>query len=298
MIAVDLINVQAIERAHIDLTENSLIEFTGNNSNGKSIVSKVIEKLTSGEIRNKKTRRTLINDNAEMACVMFTYNEKTLGLCIWEELNKSFLEYIPDITVEDKKVYTRPLSDIEGCEKLMHAFGFRTYCKGNICLQLAPTFGMIPFVTTPGSTNDEIIQDITVDKVADEFISAFSTITYPAFRERLRKMVSDRDSAQTIIDNMEVYDWRAYESLHTRMNECYDAIKNYRSKTIQKLTVPEKPVPLLKPIKVGKLTIPVCYKPSPLLSKLTDSLSQYITALNGKCPTCGSELKKGICCED
>ena len=48
MFNISLKNIQAIEDASIMLDDHTIVEFTGDNSNGKSVISKVI----SAMIRN------------------------------------------------------------------------------------------------------------------------------------------------------------------------------------------------------------------------------------------------------
>ena len=88
MFKIDLINVQAIGEAHIVMEDNTINVFTGNNSNGKSIVSKVIEYLSKGDLIHKDVREALIKDSAEQAVVLMTLGSRQLGLVLTRELNK------------------------------------------------------------------------------------------------------------------------------------------------------------------------------------------------------------------
>ena len=63
MIKIELQNIQAIGSAEINIAENTITVFSGDNSNGKSILSKVIEAVTSGDIKTKDIRHRDIIDN-------------------------------------------------------------------------------------------------------------------------------------------------------------------------------------------------------------------------------------------
>lgn len=289
MIKIDLLNVQAIADGHIELEENSIIEFVGDNSNGKSILSKVIDALTKGDLKDRETRKSLINDNADQAVILMTKGKEQLGLLLREEVKDSIIMYVPNIDEMDKKI-VRVLNDTEGCDALIKRFGFRTYSKGDICLQLSPTFGPIPFVTTGGAVNWEIVQDITTDKVADEFLKTFSTITYPVFKDRIKNLKRDRDATQSILDNMENYDWRAYEAFVEKARPIYLALQSFEPIEIRKIPIPNYSLIPYEPITVRKLPVLRFYEYPPVIGKLERTLGDYVSILNGVCPTCGKRL--------
>ena len=290
MYSIQLSNVQAIESATIDFEDNSIVEFIGDNSNGKSIISKVIQNMTSGDIRHKDVRASLIRDGADKGVVIFTHNEKRLGLVMFHEISNSVIIYQSDWRDEETTI-VRNLSDVEGSNALIREFGFRTYAQGDICLQLAPTFGAIPFITTNGSVNNDIVQDITVDKVAEEFLSTYKTITYPLFKDRKQKLVQQNATYQSLLDNLETYDWRAYEDIVSRMSEVYMALKD-----ISPLEeIKEIPIPPLDVIPAGSHqieTIPIVefYDYCPEILSLENELNEYLQISNGVCPTCGKAL--------
>lgn len=286
MLQIDLVNVQAIGEAHILIEDNSICEFTGDNSNGKSVVSKVIEKLVSGDLREPSVRNALIKDGTDQGVVIFTANNRQLGIMMKRETRDCFLMYIPNMDEKDKQ-YVRAFSDTNGYNAIVRQFGFRAYAQGDICLQLSPTFGAIPFITTNGNVNAEIEKDITVDKVADEFLKAFKTITFPIFRETIKQKKQQRDNIQVLKDNLESYDWRAYESFIEDMSRRYQAIRTYKYATIKPIEVP-----CLELIRVPNVTVePIpFFEFTPILPTVEligESLTNYISVLNGVCPTCG-----------
>ncbi len=295
MLKIDLKNVQAIGEAHIEIENNSITEFTGDNSNGKSVISKVIEKLTSGDIKNKEVRRTLIKDNEEQGVVLFTHNGEQLGLIIKEEARDSIVMYSPDIVNKPNEHIFRSMSDMDGCDALVKQFGFRTYDRGNICLQLAPTFGAVPFVTTNGAVNDEIVEDITTDRVADEFLKTFQTITFPIFRDRIAHLKKDRDNAQAVLDNMEAYDWKAYDAIAEKLSGVYQAIRSYEYFLLNEIPVPKLSVLPVSHYSVQPLPIITAYDLGQHIEVIDAELRSYVEVMNGICPTCGRPLIEHDC---
>lgn len=292
MITVDMQNVQAIGVAHIELPENSIIEFSGDNSNGKSILSKVIQNITNGDIRHKDVRRTIIKDGTDCAIVSIIHNQEQLGIILREEVADSIVSYNPDLTKENAAVF-RSLNDAEGVKHLIKKFGFRTYANGDICLQLSPTWGAIPFVTTSGAVNDEIVQDITVDKIAQNFLDSFQTITYPTFKQRLKNLKSEREHLSTVLGVIDNYDWRAYNEIATRLKSDYELIKNYTFITIENIPLAERPKYELPDIRIGKHIMPKLVTPIGYMNSLIGEVRKYQTIRQGVCPTCGRPFMEG-----
>lgn len=288
MLKVDLVNVQAIGEAHIVLQDNSITEFVGNNSNGKSIVSKVIEYLTKGDLIHKDVREALINDYAEQAVILITYGKRQIGLILKRELKNSLMMYVPNTDKENEEGgrILRPLGDTDGCNLILKEFGFRTYSKGDICLQLAPTFGAIPFVTTSGSVNNDIVDDITTDKVADEFLQSFSTITFPIFKDRVKRLKLEKEHIQTVLDNMESYDWKAYEDIAARMKAVYDALAYYKFVRVESVPVPDLDIVPVPDYRVSNIPVVTFYDYCKPVTLITKELTDYVSIMNGVCPTC------------
>ena len=289
MIKFVIDNLQAIKHAEIEIENNTITEFTGANSNGKSIITKTIRALTSGDIRQKEERLTLITDDCEAGSLYIRYNTRALAVLISRELKDSFVLYDPDVNDESKRSIVH-LND-KSYEILVNRFGFRTYANGDICLQLRPTWGPIPFVTTSGSVNNDIVHDITTDKVADEFLSSFANITYPLFKERIKAQQSIVDKYSTILNNMQQYDWKRYGELHFKMKAVYDSISAYKYVDLKQLNVPplnsvvDIPMVRLKELPVVKFSPYVAG-----LSDFKDILRELSEIINGVCPTCGRPL--------
>lgn len=289
MFKIDLQNIQAIGNAHIVVENNTIVEFVGDNSNGKSVISKVIENLVSGDIAHEDVRRTLIKDNTEQGVVIFTYNEKQLGLILKPAVKESLIMYKPNIVDDPENAIFRAINDTDGLNAIVREFGFRAYANGDICLQLHPTWGAIPFITTSGATNNSIVEDITRDKIADNFLSSFQTITFPVFKEKIARLQKEHDSAKAVLDNMESYDWRAYDAIYEELSEIYQQIKDYEYCYIGDIPVPDLSVIPVSNLQIPDIPIIQFYD---LCHKITypKSLDDYLKVLSGVCPTCGRAL--------
>ena len=289
MIKFAMRNLQAIKEATITIEENSITEFTGDNSNGKSVLTKVLRYLISGDIKYDEIRNPLIRDHEDEGILFITSGTNQLGILLRRKIADCFLLYNNEGGNPSANV-VRGLGDRAGCEALLHAFGFRSYQSGEICLQFAPTYGPIPFITTTGKTNAEIADDITTDKVAEEFLKSFNTITFPVFRDMTKNLKKERDSIQTILANLESYDWRAYEAMADKLKLYYNTIKGFSPFTIKDI-----PVPYLDVIPVSEFFIPDLPHPhfldyAPSIPIIERELNDYLDIVNGICPTCGKSI--------
>ena len=87
MIGIVIKNLQAIANASITVHDNSIVEFIGDNSNGKSILAKTLQYVLSGDIRDKDTRRALIKDGEVYGSLTIVWDKKVIGFVIAEELS-------------------------------------------------------------------------------------------------------------------------------------------------------------------------------------------------------------------
>ena len=204
-------------------------------------------------------------------------------------VKESLIMYKPNIIDDPENAIFRAINDVDGLNAIVREFGFRAYANGDICLQLHPTWGAIPFITTSGATNNSIVEDITRDKIADNFLSSFQTITFPVFKEKIARLQKEHDSAKAVLDNMESYDWRAYDAIYEELSEVYQQIKDYEYCYIDDIPVPDLSVVPVSNIQIPDIPIIQFYD---LCSRIPypKSLDDYLKVLSGVCPTCGRPL--------
>lgn len=288
-LTVELENVQAIKHAFIDLGTGGITEFIGDNSNCKSALSRVIEYMTSGDLRDKETRESLINDNEDECRILFSKDKEILGLILRRNRNDSVVIYNPDVLIESNpEMVMRSIGD-PGHEELLYKFGFRTYENGNICLQVCPTFGAIPFITTKGKSNKEIVDDITSDKVAEEFLDNYEKLTSVALRSRLKTLEKQKESLKTLIDACVIYDYEKFRELGMLLGEDLMNIGQYYPYQLDSIDVDIPPTDEL--IDIPKYTIPefeiqTIYPLKSPIQSFNEVLTNLENLENHRCPTC------------
>lgn len=291
---IALHNIQSIEHAVLDFPETGIVSFTGDNSNGKSIIEKALTGLVCMEIMDREVRESLIRDGENDAYFVIIIGNKSLSCKLHSERDQTVVQYIPNLQ-DNTTAITRSLRE-GGIEELIYEFGFRVYGNNQLCLQIYPTYGLMPFINTSPALNGEIVDDVTHDKMADAFIENYKEITYPTARRTITEYKQREVTLSSTLNAMTMYDWRSYEKLLSRISACKDFFEHYVTIDFRELRIPpnvrviDLPKFTLREIKVTRL--------APTYSgfrEITSSIKNYVEVLNGKCPTCGKPLNEEGC---
>jgi len=283
--------IQSYEEVLFILPDTGLVQILGNNSNGKSIISKVLKRVATLEFFDQITRDALIQDDQEAGYVIIEYKGKGLIVYLHRDRNQC---YVTLIRTNGEKV-TRTIRD-GGIDKLLEEFGFRVYGKNSIVLQVRETYGNLPFVTTTPSQNYEMVDSVMTDNVAQEFLQNFKEYTHKTAKELLSKYNTKLDAIDRAVSTLALYDHVAYQDLHDRMMECYNVIKHLKPLKLERIVIPKKvevvrvPKLELAPIRVLKVI-----KPLQPLKNLSDTFYRAHELSQGRCPTCGKLITGDIC---
>lgn len=304
---VVLENIQSIRKAVYDMPDTGLVKICGGNSNGKSVLIKAIGAVVSMDILNAESRRALITDKCNSGYIQMDYKGKSL--CI--ELNVERTDCAVCLVREDTSKIIRTFRD-GGIEQLISEFGFRVYSKNSICLQVHETFGAMPFVNTSKLVNGEIVEAVTEDIVAKDFLTKYKEVTHKTAREHITRLNSKIAQWESVKRTLNIFDYVAYENISKRL-EALIAITN----SIAELVLDEIPIPKMIDVlkvpecKLSKLQLPLSIElidiPKLELSELDttklESISgsvrdihgivqDYMSIYNGTCPICGHAFKE------
>lgn len=285
-------NIQSIKNGQYQFPDAGLVQILGANSNGKSILIKIISAIATLKIKDNDERRALINDACDEGSVTIQYKGKILIVKLHEDRNKCLVALFRN--KEDKVI--RTFRD-GGIEELLEEFGFRVYNKNSLCLQVFETFGQMPFVNTSNSVNYEIVEAVTTDTVAQNFLTNFKEITHKKARERLKQLDIKIETLKQTRSSLAMFDHVAYADISKRMKDIYDVLKWLEPIHIEKLNILPK-VELID-IAPPTLTRIKFISPMPVIGKITnftEVLKEMKSIRDGKCPTCGKSLF-GDCCD-
>jgi len=287
MINFTLKNCQGIADAVIQIKDHSIVSFQGENSNGKSTLSRMLEYLISGDLRNKSIRQALIRDGSDHAEFYVQWDKKILGVIIYPDIARSALMYSADYTNKLEQAVRVGLGDTDGYKALLSNIGLKSYAKGEVSLNISPTFAPIPLVTTSGTTNFEILNDFKTDRFADEFLHLFQSVTFPAFKRRAEEY-RIRISELERITSTDLYaGWQEDGKLYDE----YEEYLGYAA-TIQYMELfPEISRPAYE--RYVQLPFITIMRPVDFHMPECEALPEikFIVSLNNKtCPTCGKKI--------
>lgn len=288
MIQVYLKNIQSIKEYTFRFPDSGIVQFRGDNNNGKSILTKVISRCVLQKIQYDDKRLPLINDGEESALFSMLYNERTLVVQLHKDVNKTFYGLIR--ANGDKVV--RHIRE-GGITELLREFGFVVFSNNLICLQICETFGLMPFINTPDTLNGEIVNSVTTDVPSEKFIENYA-LTWKEAKRRVTLYKNEISQLQAKLDSTYTYDLSSYHSLIQRSKEVQE--KHAYLKRCQPITL--KPFPVLEfrlkkmaPLKQLPI-ITYLEKMKPLYS--LDSIIVDLKKIrDGKCPTCGRPFLEG-----
>ena len=291
---ISLHNIQSIKDATIELPETGIVEFVGGNSNGKSILEKVVSSIVKLDIEDEDVRRTLISDGETSGYVIMIHNGKSLAVLLDHVRDRTVFQYNPNVN-DKSRVITRTLRE-GGMAELIREFGWCVYDNRNICLQIYPTFGAIPYINTSYTVNAEITEDVLRDRIADQFLSNYENITYKQAQEYIKSLKSRKSVLEASIASTAVYDYEAYEELATRISKLKSFYENFETIHLDEIPIP----PDVEYIDIPYMhleEIPIVeFIPTDMhLEDLTTDIDALLSVLNGVCPTCGRSIFEGDC---
>ena len=302
---VTLENVQSIVNGVYDFPDVGLVKISGGNSNGKSVLVKTINAITTLTITDQTKRRSLIRNGENQATITIKYKDKALWVRLTVERENCVVALI---RANGEKVI-RTFRD-GGIKELLHEFGFRVYNRNDVCLQVFETFGPMPFVNRNPVDDGEIVEAVAEDAVAKEFLQKFKDITHKKAKEAIQQFDNKIAGWQRVQDSLVVYDYESYTSMADKMEKAANQIAHLTSMTVKPISVPatmnlvdvetislDLPVP---PPRIQLKRIPSVqvqplkpYVDVPAVSgfdDLLDTLQKYGTVKAGECPTCGRPL--------
>lgn len=247
MLVIKIKNIQAIREGSVIFGDKEIVEFIGDNSNGKSIITKFIKAMCEGNLFTKKTRRDLINKDETVSFGEFymidTNKNKMLGFILYKEGTDSIVVWGSPDNPQQRR------GTEGGLKELIYDFGFRVYQDGEICLQIFPTWGLIPFITTKGKTNAEMYNDLISDKVAEEFLKSFEEFTYPMIKIKTKEYDEALERLNKQVDSISSTDYRPLEAMLGKLEDGLKSITGLQNVDLSKMKrIVYIPKELLKPV--------------------------------------------------
>lgn len=298
-------NIQSIVNAAYDLPDYGLVQIVGPNSNGKSILIKAVNAVTSLKILDESYRASLIRDGESAGSISMSYNGKMLIV----HLNRDRMLCSVTLVREDGEKVIRNFRE-KGIAELISEFGFICFDDNNLCLQVFETFGQMPFVNTSNKVNDEIVKRVTEDPGAQKFLENYKTVTHKIILEQHAKLKEQIESRRRLRSSMVMFDHERYQASYEKMKKLYEELKCLDvleldfiqpPPMLEVYEVPEielDEIPIVPRVDIIDVDVPtlqfIAYKDALSIPENIESLEKDVddinTILDGKCPTCGKTL--------
>ena len=302
---IKLVNIQSIKEATYEFRDTGVAVIQGDNSNGKSILFRAIGAIVCLRITDNDSRNALINDNSDVGIIAISYLGKRLICKLHRERSECVFKFVRENGEQVIRTFREG-----GLKEIIEEFGFACYAKNSICLQLFETFGPMPFVNIPSTTNGEIVESVVEDNIARQFLTNYKDVTYKQAASRIREIDAKIGSLNRVKDSIVVYDPVTYEAFARRLSEALNEIQHlslFEFKRIQLIpdikiinwTETKLPRVILPPnvdfinLSLSKLKRPkfiTLFPEFKKLKRLDHELSDYLELVNGRCPMCGKKF--------
>lgn len=276
-------NIQSHKDVYVELPETGLVVFTGDNSNGKSVIRRVLHDTISYAIRNVRVRKTLINKECNEGYLEVTkYDGSVLFININIEAALTWVK----LTRQNGEEVTRYLSD-KTIPELIREFGFHYDDNRGISLNICDSDESILFFRTSHATNYDIITSALTDSDAQ--------MRYEVLKEQyqqasnLKAQFQDAARVATAArTTLAMYNVEEEQELMNKLYKCANIMEHTYVPKLRKVN----PVPYVKFINLPEVRLRKVYSPKFIelpqvrLRDTTRLQTEIDSLLKGECPTC------------
>ena len=282
-------NIQSHTHTVMEFPETGIIRFMGDNSNGKSVMVKVLQDVVSNAISRPANRRSIVRRGHSYGELLLeSYDGRELFVHISLEAAQTWAE----LRTTGAQPIRRYLSD-KAIPLLVREFGWHYDDQCGVSINIHNDTDGLLFVDTKKSVNFELLSGMRSD--------AFSEAALEELERLVKQTKAKRDEFQHAYDVAEA----TFVSLQYWDVDKEAAIRDeclYLAAMLENLTMPEVPKFVLGPAprfypsmpQVPKMSMPVLYKPMSAQPTTAFQLIRDMSdVVNGKCPTCGKALYEG-----
>lgn len=276
-------NIQSHAEVVIDLPATGLIVFTGDNSNGKSVIVKAVRALVLNEIKKPRKRASLVNRKASFGEAIFVRNDDAvLTMHVAREAASTWVS----LEIPGNEKVTRYLSD-KSYPELVRTFGLQVAGESGISLNVAEADEALLFYKTPTKTNHEVLQIATVDTKA-MLAAENMDKTLSEARSFRDQCVAQTRTITPALQELQIGDIEAMTARRDRLMKYYNVLSKVyipsipEIKAVPKVNLVTVYFPIIKAVHWPK--VHNVYLNIPDIIPVATELQ---AVKEGKCPTCG-----------
>ena len=286
-----MVNIQSHTHTLIEFPPVGIVRFYGNNSNGKSVLVKVLSDVVSNAISRPGNRRSIIRRGHDYGEVMLMrYDGTTLFIRIAVEASGTYAE----LTRPDCPPVRRYLAD-KSIPLLVREFGWHYNSEHGVSLNIHQDVDGFLFVDTKKSANFDLLSSTRSDQYAEAAAESLTQLIKDSKKQRT-EIVHALEVAQATYCTLKTWDVEA--EAQTR------ALCLQLAQELEALNVPPMPMmPAIAGMRVYEapppmpvLNYPKIYsvfnEPLPDIIPIATELRDI---LSGVCPTCKRKLYEEAC---
>lgn len=282
-------NIQNHAEVVVDLPEKGLVVFTGDNSNGKSVIVRTTRAILLNEITKPRKRASLVNRESMFGEITYIRGDDVvLTVHIAREASATYVKY----QEPGQEPIVRALAD-KSYRELITRFGWHVDTDTGITLNIAEEEDSLLFYKTSYKTNAKIITTATQDTSAQVVLDNFSEIMALARKSRDVNVQKARTYNEAL-QSLEVYDVKLLSEYKAVLEKYYKRLSTLyipklpEIKAVPKVHFSDIAFPTLPTIRYPRIMNVKCSIPD-----ITGIASELKTLKANKCPTCG----RGFDCE-
>lgn len=274
-------NIQSHKDVTVELPETGIVAFTGNNSNGKSVIAKVTNAILSGSISRPKERRTLINRAYNSGFVEYErYDGCLLKVVIHVEAAQTYAE----LTEPDGTSVRRYLAD-KSIPQLVKKFGFDYNGEYDVSLNIHNDDDKFLFVNTKHTTNCACLANTLSDPYGEQALQQLDT-TLEEIKGILKNLEKEKTTAETILESLPTCDIEETEKRRKKMLYIAKNLKHFPETECPRVVgVPDVAV-LNMPGKLPTIKYPTIINLPTDFPDIIQEGRDLNDVLKGVCPTC------------
>ena len=276
----------------MDLPPKGFVIFTGDNSNGKSVIGKTTRALLNGEIAKPRKRGSLVNRDSTFGEIEYLRDDgaKLLVHIQREAAGTYFRYYSPTGEMIERYLADRSYGE------LLRLFGWHYDEGAEISIQLAEADDELLFYKTPPKKIGMILETTTTDQSAEIVLESMMNLLKEArnYREGYTKQIG------ALGENLRALTIEDVTALKVKVDKLEYIRRNLGA--YHKPVLPEiRPVPKVNFVDLYRPTLPTIRYPRLFEMHKTDipdilGVANDIQKLsNMTCPTCGRRFADDAC---
>lgn len=282
-------NIQSHINTVLEFPETGIVRFLGDNSNGKSVMVKVLQDVVSNNISRPAARRSIIRrGNSFGELLLESYSGDVLYVHIDLEASQTYAE----LTRAGQQTVRRYLAD-KAIPMLVREFGWHYDDKSGVSINIHNDTDGLLFVDTRKQTNFDLLSSMRSDAYAEAALNELTNLSKETKAKR-DEMYHAHEVAEATFVALKT--WPKEEEARIR-DECL-----YWAEVLENLTIPQLPVfqltatpTFMQPIPaVPVMQMPHFHAPMEMPpSGAEELLHSLASLLSGSCPTCGRAFVDG-----